>query len=417
MDAISRFSTPAPLSGWVSGWRERVDPIASADLEFTRRRMRTDQFEAWLRDDYDESVVRTRLSNCKRVEDFEGDLDEHYADDGMAELEIRLTYSTDDERQGRPALHSIPINGNLRTGTAPLKSAVCGLYKRFCEAWPRGTPKPAPLPDGPLSPAPGPKPKRKPRPWPVWPQPDDAEALQLARVAMRYVRFLAPDIVGAIAADNERHREKWRPALASRNIRPDAYLWESSPCAFPGVRRYAGSREVAVYRGHLLGEDAKFEQALRLDDNDCPKHLWSHVLCGTKFQKHGPPGYALAHLADHKSHGNRFESDFELVSGQPECSDLFGLYCCPTNTVYIPTSMIKPTDFGGPMRNLLLRRAHALYGEHCNLTPNWLRIPPAASADWQLDAFEWSEPVGAMEGVASFLDFRNKELERLMAQA
>ncbi len=386
--------------------------------------MRAEQFEAWLRDCYVgpqgqpqiAATIRSRLSNCRTVENYEGDLDDHYASDGMAGLEARLTYSTEDERQERPVRHPVPIDGDLRTGTATLKSAVCTLYKQFCQAWPQGTSQPAPQPEL----APGPKipairKKRAAVPWPVWPQPNEAEVLQLARIAMRYVRFLHPDIVAAIVDDNERHREKWRAGLAARDIQPDAYLWERSPCAFPGVRRYAGSREIAIYRGHLIGEEAKFPQALRLDDNDIPKHVWSFALCSAKFQKHGPPEYALAHLADHKRHGNRFESDFDLTDA-PDCTNLFGLYSCPTNTAYIPSSMIKPTDFGGPMRNLLLRRAQALYGKDCNLTPNWLRVPPASSVDWELDAFEWAAPVGGIEGIASFLEFRDGELQRLLGE-
>lgn len=376
--------------------------------------MRTEQFEAWLRTFCSRSVTRTRLSNCKRVDDYEGDLDQHYESDGMDELQARLTYSTDDDRNDRPLLHSMPIAGNRRTGTATLKYAACTVYKEFSETWPRGASTPDRRSE-PIRRLPMTTPKRKAISWPVWAQPNDAEALQLARIAMPYVRFLNPDIVAAIVDDNERQRERWRASFSERNIRPDAYLWKRSPCAFPGVRRYAGSREVAIYRGHLTGDEAKFEQALRLDDNDCPKHIWSFVLCGTKFQKHGPPGYALAHLADHKSHGNRFESDFDL-EGNSDCTDLYGLYNCPTNAAYIPTSMIKPTDFGKAMRNLLLRRAQALYGEHCNLTPDWLRLPREASADWRLDAFDWANPVGTMEGVSSFLDHRNEMLERLISQ-
>ena len=77
--------------------------------------------------------------------------------------------------------------------------------------------------------------------------------------------------------------------------------------------------------------------------------------------------------------------------------------------------MIKPTDFAGPMRNLLLRRAEALYGTHCRIAPEWLRLRPAPSSDWRLDEFTWAEPVGDAKGVARFLNFRNAMLRKLVA--
>lgn len=385
--------------------------------------MRVEQFEAWLNHHYigargqslAATAIRSRVSNCRSIDSYEGDLDEHFEADGMVELNARLTYCTADQRVALAPRHAIPIDGDIRTGTATLKSAMT-LYRMFCSAWPRGTSQPTapprPKTDQPASPI---RRRVKSIAWPTWPQPTEIETLALARIAMPYVRFLKPDIVASIVEDNERERERWRPALSDRGIQPDAYLWQRSPCAFPGVRRYAGSREVAIYRGHLTGAAATFEQALRLDDNDCPKHIWSFVLCATQFQKHGPPGYALAHLADHKSHGNRFTEDFDFA-GSTSRTDLFGLYSCPTNAAYIPSSMIKPTDFGKSMRNLLLRRVQALYGKHCNLTPDWLRVPAAISADWNLDNFQWAATVGDVAGVGTFLDYRSDTIEDLLGQ-
>jgi len=166
------------------------------------------------------------------------------------------------------------------------------------------------------------------------------------------VRFLNPEIVAAIVEDNEQHRDEWSKELKSRGVNPDSYLWERSSCAFPGVRRYAGSREIAVHHGHAKNDDASFEQALRLDDNDFPKQIWSFTFRRKQFSKSGPKGYALAHLADHKNYTNRFNLDFNVVDGCSQ-SNLFGLFTCPSNTVFIPTAMIKPTDFGELLRNLL----------------------------------------------------------------
>lgn len=66
-----------------------------------------------------------RVSNCQTIERFENvDLDREYDQDQCAEIRRRLKYTTDDERNERQPLHHIPIEGNLRNGTATYKSAL-----------------------------------------------------------------------------------------------------------------------------------------------------------------------------------------------------------------------------------------------------------------------------------------------------
>ncbi len=376
--------------------------------------MKVKEFKDWLRNVYapksgkqlDEDTITSRIANCKTVEAHEGELDKHQSVDCMSDLLSRLSYSTADQRQNLPMRHRIPIDGDRRNGSATLKSAVT-LYKHFCAAQQSGERRclaAAPSPPGPKPPA---------RDWPQWPEPTEAEALTLAKIVMPYVRFLKPVIVAAVVADNERQRQEWSNVFRARGIDPSAYLWDKSPCAFPGIRRYAGKKEIAGYGKPGGQKESVFEQALRLDDNDCPKHLWSFTLRGKQFQKFGPIGYALAHLADHKKHGNRFESDFAVVEDITP-TDLHGLYSCPTNAVFIPSAMIKPTDFGAAMRNLLLRQAHHLYGAQCNLLPGWLRLRADPSPGWELEKFEWAEPVGDLQGVGPFLDYRNRMIWNLL---
>ena len=214
-----------------------------------------------------------------------------------------------------------------------------------------------------------------------------------------------PSLYGAIREQIEE--------LAKRGIDPLAYLWPGSACAFPGVRRYAGSSEIAVFRKRAQGS---IEDALALDDNDYPKQIWSFVLTGKKFPKHEPKGYALAHLADHKVHKNRAEADFRVVDGADK-ADLHGLYTSPTNTAYLPVATIRPTDFNLLLRNLLKRRAADLYGGFCAPLPPWLEIRPAVNSDWNLDLFEWPEPVGDPAWVRAFLEFRREKMEELFRGA
>ena len=102
---------------------------ASIIRDTTRHRssgdMQTAQFEQWLRNTAGLSAgtISTRLSNCKRLERYEGDLDGHFDSDGMAHLLARLDYTATDYRRDAPTLHGVPIHGNRRTGTATLKRA------------------------------------------------------------------------------------------------------------------------------------------------------------------------------------------------------------------------------------------------------------------------------------------------------
>ena len=90
------------------------------------------QFESYLRNvrGLSDNTIGSRIANCNRLERYEGDLDAHFDNDGMADLLDRLTYSTHDQHKGLPPRHRVPINGDVRNGTATLKSAAT-LYMEF----------------------------------------------------------------------------------------------------------------------------------------------------------------------------------------------------------------------------------------------------------------------------------------------
>ena len=93
--------------------------------------MNTDKFKTWLEDkEYTPGTIQNRISNCRNVENYEGDLDEHFIKDYGTSLIERLSYSTADERDNLPPNHKVPINGNIRNGSATLKQAV-KLYMDF----------------------------------------------------------------------------------------------------------------------------------------------------------------------------------------------------------------------------------------------------------------------------------------------
>ena len=93
--------------------------------------MDVNKFKHWLEFlEKSRNTILNRISNCKNVENYEGDLDQHFANDYGLSILDKLSYSTDDERNNLKAKHNIPIKGNIRNGTAALKQAVT-LYMSF----------------------------------------------------------------------------------------------------------------------------------------------------------------------------------------------------------------------------------------------------------------------------------------------
>ena len=112
--------------------------------------MRDRDFEFWMETIYMTSQGRTlerqtrqnRISNCRHVEEYEGDLDAHYAKDQMLGLIRRFDYGKDEEARNVKPRHSVPIDGDRHNGSATLKSAIT-LYAKFCRAWPKGRAAPS----------------------------------------------------------------------------------------------------------------------------------------------------------------------------------------------------------------------------------------------------------------------------------
>jgi len=55
-----------------------------------------------------------------------------------------------------------------------------------------------------------------------------------------------------------------------------------------------------------------------------------------------------------------------------------------------------------------------LRGKFCNLLPNFLRIPKNVSPNWAVDQFSWADPVGTMDHIEAFLEFRNERMTKLL---
>lgn len=379
--------------------------------------MNETDFEFWLDNTYltdrgqplDPRSRSSMLSNCRRVEKHFGDLDDHYAKDACASLLARILSSP------------MRIEGDAARVKSSLRSAIA-LFVKYrrdgvlgARQGPGSTHPPAQPPEAPVTAAVTPARAPVKGEWPRWPLPDDDSLLALAQVTAPYVRMLHPDIVHAIVEDNRRNADRWGAGLRASGVDPAPYLWDGCACAFPGVRRYAGSAEVAQYRGHGNATVGAPTGALRLDDNDYPKHLWSFVFRGRPFQKFGPDGYALAHLADHKDHDNRRGHEFDRSAAGSPTGSWYGLYTSAANTAFTPVALLKPTDTSAALRMLLQSRAHALYGDFCAVLPTGWTVKSAGDPRWRLDAFQWSAPVGTMEYVGAFLEYRARMLESLLS--
>ncbi|WP_027728056.1 hypothetical protein [Treponema sp. C6A8] len=369
--------------------------------------MREEEFFDWLVCSYPEKVAHSRFSNCKRVEEYEENLDVAYDNDQCIALLNRLNYTKTDAKNHAPARHSIPINGDIYNGTATLKTAV-KLYISFLEgdeSAKRSSRKSVVSPKN--------SGKKGNNNFPEWEQPLEEESYQLAQVITKYVRFLNPEIIARIAEENEKVRVKLSKALENRNIDASLYLWEKSPCCFPGVRRHAGSSEIAMHRKRM--QKTEIEDALELDSNAYPKQLWSYIFRGKKYGNFGPKEYNLAHLVDHKFDGNRMTDEFDYDIEKYQ-KPLFGLYSSAANSAYVPAALMKPTDFNGYLRNLLFQKMYDLYGSVCNVLPADFKLKAPVSQRWDFKNFQWAEPVGTLEFIDDFLAFRKAKMNELFGE-
>ena len=250
--------------------------------------------------------------------------------------------------------------------------------------------------------------------WPEWDKPSDIECFELAKIIAKYVKFLAPEIIGRIVEDNEKNRAFYRVFLDKAGINPDLYLWDKCSCCFPGIRRHSGRQEINVFKDKKSSkkkEKFKIDDAIALDDNSYPKQIWSFIFTGDCFRNIGPKGYCLAHLIDHKKNNNRMKDEFEFAENRQFEKPFYGLFTCATNTIYIPNNLMKPTDFNKKIRAWLIKKAYSLYGGGlCNLVPSFVHFKDTLDSEWDSIDFGENIVVGNMTNVEAFLKYREKAI-------
>ena len=87
-------------------------------------------YRSWLvQQGYADGTVQAQLHRAGRVEEFYGDLDEHYDHDQLRTVIDELKYSTADERQNKPNPSKIPFVGDVRNNLASYRNAI----ERYCK--------------------------------------------------------------------------------------------------------------------------------------------------------------------------------------------------------------------------------------------------------------------------------------------
>ena len=88
-------------------------------------------YRRWLEQQkYDSGTINAQMYRAERVEQYHGNLDEHYANDRMASLIAMLRYSMDDKRRNLPNPSKIPFEGDIRNNLASYRNAV-ERYRKF----------------------------------------------------------------------------------------------------------------------------------------------------------------------------------------------------------------------------------------------------------------------------------------------
>jgi hypothetical protein len=89
------------------------------------------EYKKWLADQkYQENTQNAQLHRVKKVEEYYGNLDEHFLNGTYQQIVDSLQYSSNDERSNKPNPSRIKFEGNIRKNLQSYKDAVI-RYKTF----------------------------------------------------------------------------------------------------------------------------------------------------------------------------------------------------------------------------------------------------------------------------------------------
>jgi len=96
--------------------------------------MREAEFREWMESQgYDSSTITTQVSRVKRLEQTYGDLDNLYPSGGLAQLQMELSYSKEDARNGKANPAPLTIEGSIYNGLSDFRRTI-EYYRTFSDA-------------------------------------------------------------------------------------------------------------------------------------------------------------------------------------------------------------------------------------------------------------------------------------------
>jgi len=257
--------------------------------------------------------------------------------------------------------------------------------------------------------------KRNISKWPSWELPSTADIKQIAYLLTPYLKFLHPEIIKKVTLSNNEIYSYFHDYLINSGIDVKSYIWENCPIMFPGIRRANGKTDNKYKKKQLPKELRKEKQAIFIDDNSYPKHIWAFLFTNQQFSNKGPNGYELAHIFEHKA-VSRIKDEFTIENNSTyDLSEpISGMFTNAASLMYSPRTFVKITDHSLHARRLIQRKVIHLYKGVTNLLPPAI-VLRSQSEEWDINSFKWGEPVGDPYKIDQFLEYRIERIKKILA--
>jgi hypothetical protein len=249
--------------------------------------------------------------------------------------------------------------------------------------------------------------------WPKWELPSEDDIMYIAKKLTPYLRFLNPKIIEKIVLSNIELEEFFNEYLEKYSIEKKYYIWDCCANTFPGIRRANGKTD-NKYKKKQLPENLRREKnAIYIDDNSYPKHIWSFLFTGKQFSNIGPEGYELAHIFEHKAVDRVTEEFICKYQHYNLNKPLSGMFTNIAGLMYAPRTFVKITDHSLQARRLIQRKVILLYKDVANVIPPEINLKEY-QYEWDTSIFKWLEPVGKLDNIDAFISFRKERINKIL---
>lgn len=256
--------------------------------------------------------------------------------------------------------------------------------------------------------------RRKVKSWPVWELPSIDDIQKTTHLLTPYLKFINPKIIEKITLSNNELESYFRAYMASSGIDYKYYIWKSCSTMFPAIRRANGKTDNEFKKRQLPIELRSEKNAIYIDDNSYPKHIWAFIFTGQQFSNKGPIGYELAHIFEHKA-VDRINDELSAQddSNYDISKPLSGMFTSAACLMYAPRTFVKVTDHSLQARRLIQRKIMELYKDTTSILPPTIELKKQ-DEEWEIDSFVWGKPVGDLDQIELFLEYRKDRLEKIL---